>query len=61
MTDNDKMPFGKHRGERMEDVPASYLHWIWTKDGFDQSSPVGEYIRDNMSFLMADHPDGIWE
>lgn len=27
--DNDKMPFGKHKGERLEDVPASYLLWLW--------------------------------
>jgi hypothetical protein len=22
------MPFGKHRGERLADIPASYLHWV---------------------------------
>ena len=22
------MPFGKHKGEQMEDLPTSYLYWI---------------------------------
>jgi len=25
MGDNDLMPFGKHKGKRLEDVPASHL------------------------------------
>lgn len=28
MTDQDLMPFGKYKGEKMEDVPASYLLWL---------------------------------
>lgn len=27
--DTDPMPFGKHRGELLQDVPASYLGWLW--------------------------------
>lgn len=23
-----KMPFGKHRGEEIEDLPSSYLFWL---------------------------------
>jgi len=29
LTDTDPMPFGKHKGELMQDVPASYLRWLW--------------------------------
>jgi hypothetical protein len=25
-----RMPFGKHRGERLEDVPFEYLEWLTT-------------------------------
>lgn len=25
------MPFGKHQGEPLEDVPAGYLVWLWNK------------------------------
>jgi uncharacterized protein (DUF3820 family) len=23
-----KMPFGKHKGEDLEDIPTSYLQWV---------------------------------
>jgi hypothetical protein len=63
--DNDPMPFGKHKGTRMEDVPASYLHWLWTKENDPLSrqigtNPVAEYINSNLVALMREHPDGIW-
>lgn len=28
LTDLDPMPFGKHKGKPMQDVPASYLRWL---------------------------------
>lgn len=28
LTDDSLMPFGKHRGTKMEAVPASYLLWL---------------------------------
>ena len=61
LTDTDKMPFGKHKGEPMQDVPAAYLHWLWSngkKD--DRLCPVANYIRTNLSALKQEHPDGIW-
>lgn len=30
LTDTDPMPFGKYKGTPMQDVPASYLHWLWS-------------------------------
>jgi len=27
-----RMPFGKHRGIKMEDVPVDYLNWLSTTD-----------------------------
>lgn len=33
--DTDKMPWGKYKDECLQDVPASYLVWLWnegTKD-----------------------------
>lgn len=32
MTDTDLMPFGKHKGVPLEDVPADYLGWLY-QDG----------------------------
>jgi hypothetical protein len=61
LTDNDPMPFGKHKGEPMQDIPATYLHWLWQsglKD--DKQSDVADYIRANLDALKQEYPDGIW-
>lgn len=55
------MPFGKHKGQPMERVPASYFHFLWTEGLKNESTPVANYIRDNMNALKSEHPDGIWE
>lgn len=55
------MPFGKHKGEPMQDVPASYLHYLWQnglKD--DKQSSVADYIRRNLNALKLEHRDGLW-
>lgn len=61
LDDDSPMPFGKHRGIPMRDVPASYLHWLW-QDGLknDRRSPVACYIRANLNALKEEHPDGLW-
>lgn len=55
------MPYGKYKGQLMQDVPASYLHWLWG-DGKknDIQDPVADYIRRNLSALKQEHPDGLW-
>lgn len=61
LKDTDPMPFGKHKGEPMQDVPAGYLHYLWNnglKD--DKNSQVAIYIRSNLDALKKEHPDGIW-
>ncbi len=55
------MPFGKHRGTPMQDVPAAYLHWLYHQPGFDRSSPVGAYIANNRSALEMENEDLIWD
>ncbi len=61
LTDEDRMPFGKYKGQRMSDVPASYLHWLWTNGKeADQVCPVADYIRRNLDALKMEHKDGIW-
>lgn len=59
LTDDDRMPFGKHAGERMGDVPASYYHYLWT-EGIDRKSQVGSYIERNLSALETEDTDLIW-
>lgn len=61
LQDTDKMPFGKFRDQLMQDVPASYLHWLWQEGKKnDKLCPVADYIRRNLSALKQEHPDGLW-
>lgn len=62
LLDMSPMPFGKHAGLEMQEVPASYLHWLWTNGkSSDMRCPVAGYIRENLNALKQEHPDGIWE
>lgn len=60
LDDLSPMPFGKHMGEPMQDVPASYLHWFYTKHGVDKNSQVYKYITKNLHALKQENPDLIW-
>lgn len=46
------MPFGKYKGEKMANVPASYLIWLY--DNGKCSSDVKEYIEDNLDILQIE-------
>ncbi|MEO5915582.1 MAG: DUF3820 family protein [Luteolibacter sp.] len=57
LTDNDPMPFGKHKGKRMEDVPANYLLWLHSEGC---SNPdVAAYIEESMAALTLESPDTL--
>lgn len=61
LNDLSPMPFGKFRGKPMQDVPADYLHYLWTHGLKENAhSPVAAYIRDNLDALKKEHKDGIW-
>lgn len=62
LTDTSPMPFGNYKNQQMQDVPASYLHWLWTSRNMkaDKFSPVAAYIRNNLTCLEKEYPDGIW-
>ena len=60
LTDQSKMPFGKYEGLRMEDVPVSYLHWLWGNGMQKERSPVADYIRKNLNALKAENSDLLW-
>ena len=52
MDDNSIMPFGKYKGEKMANVPASYLLWI-----YDEPFCTGElkkYIKENMDAILIE-------
>ena len=54
LEDTDPMPFGKHKGEMMQDVPASYLHWLWI-DNIEKNPNAVIYIptEANLPILEA--------
>jgi hypothetical protein len=57
-TDNTIMPWGKHKGMKLKDVPASYLLWCygqpWMKDGWPQ---LYAYLKAHEDQLMAEKVD----
>lgn len=63
LTDDDRMPSGKHTGQKLRDVPASYL--IWLADNLkpvsltsrDRWKPILEYIEANRGVLEAEIKD----
>lgn len=62
LKDTDKMPFGKHKGIYMQDVPANYLHWLWINGmSNNYNEPVADYIRRNLDALKIEYSDGIWK
>ena len=54
MDDNDLMPFGKHKGKKLIDVPDNYLIWIY-KNITDEKHPntkeqeLMDYIADSFN------------
>lgn len=63
MNDDDEMPFGKHQGKPMCDVPASYLLWLWNENYGQETNtktkPVIDYIKENIDALMEEDEDTI--
>lgn len=61
LEDTSPMPFGKYKGQPMQDVPARYLHWLWTTGKeHEHSDPVADYIRRNRDALAKEFTDAIW-
>lgn len=46
------MPFGKYKNQKMANVPASYLLWLYDNDKC--GSYVKEYIEDNLDVLKVE-------
>ena len=44
----------------MQDVPASYLHYLWSNGLSQESSDVANYIRENLNALKQEYTNGIW-
>lgn len=52
ITDNSLMPFGKHQGQKMANVPPEYLIWIFENN---KCTPdVAKYIAENMEVIKSE-------
>ena len=49
LTDSSRMPFDKYINEKMANVPASYLMWLYDNNKCNQQ--VKDYIEENMDVL----------
>jgi len=54
LTDEDLMPFGKYKNERMIDVPSSYLDWLDGQDWISKWPGVKNYIKENRDAIRQD-------
>lgn len=64
LTDTDPMPFGKYGPSQgdprlMQDVPATYLHWLW-HNSTASDARVRDYIKRNLNALRMENTDLIW-
>jgi uncharacterized protein (DUF3820 family) len=62
LQEHSLMPFGKHKGTKMEEVPVEYLHWLYCnteKKPFNTG--VFTYIKKNLKALKFENLDLIWE
>lgn len=48
-TDNTIMPFGKYHGEKLANVPANYLIYLY--DSKTANPELREYIEENLDVL----------
>lgn len=52
LTDESLMPYGQYQGEKMANVPAGYLMYMYDNDKCDKQ--VKDYIEDNMDVLKEE-------
>lgn len=56
------IPFGKHRGSPIEDVPTSYLEWLTEQDWFVEKfsegmKQIGKELEFRQRFDDGDEPE----
>lgn len=60
-TDLTVMPFGKYEGTILQDIPASYLHYLWTNGlSGDRNNLLHQYVVKNLDALKMEDTDLLW-
>jgi len=52
LQDDSPMPFGKYKGDKMINVPASYLLWLYNENKCNKN--VRDYIEENLDVLKME-------
>jgi uncharacterized protein (DUF3820 family) len=52
LTDESPMPFGKFKGQKLIEVPARYLLWLYENN--KAYGQLKEYIADNLDALRLE-------
>jgi uncharacterized protein (DUF3820 family) len=52
MTDESIMPIGKYKGEKLANIPAHYLLWLYEKTSI--YGELRDYIKDNFDVLKSE-------
>lgn len=62
LEDMSPMPFGKYRGTPLQEVPGSYLLWLWDNGVWNEPrKPIHHYIKESMNALLTENRDYILE
>ena len=55
-TDSTLMPFGKHKGMPLGEVPEGYLRWLGAQDWMYEQRELGEYIEAKLQAAKVQAP-----
>lgn len=58
MEDKDPMPFGKHKGKMLQDVPASYLVWLMQQEWAEEWPELYDYLCKNEGAILQELKEG---
>jgi uncharacterized protein (DUF3820 family) len=51
------IPFGKHKGKKLANVPASYLIYLYD-EGILKYGTIKDYVKENEDMLREEAKDG---
>ena len=57
LTDEDTMPFGKHKGKKMVLVPADYLDWLRGQEWIGDWPALAGYLGVMKEAIDSELPD----
>lgn len=60
LTSDDRIWFGKWKGERLADIPVGWFNYVWNNGAYHEESSIANYIRENLEDLMAENDSLDW-